>query len=147
MKTTRQTAKTIITGLAVSLALAVPFHAQANQPMTMPGNSGSMAMGGGMKGMNGGMKGMGGMMQMQANMKAMQADMKAMDDELDALVVKMNQASGSEKTDAMAAVITKMAQQRKMTNQKMAAMQESMMHGIMGNMGGMKTAHPMKMPK
>ena len=147
MKTTRQTAKTIITGLAVSLALAVPIHAQADQPMTMPGNSGPMAMGG-MKGMGGGMKGMGGMMQMQAKMKAMQADMKAMDDELDALVVKMNQASGTGKTDAMAAVITKMAQQRKMTNQKMAAMQESMMHGMMGSMGGgMKMAHPMKMPK
>ena len=83
-ETGTRNSKTVIIGLALSFALAVPIHAQADQSMTMPGNSGPMAMG--------------GMMQMEANMKAMQADMKAMDDELDTLVVRMNQASGSEKT-------------------------------------------------
>jgi len=87
---------------------------------------------------------MGGMMQ------KMQADTKAMDDELDGLVLTMNQATGSDKMDAMAAVITKMAQQRKVMDQKMAAMQKSMMQGMMGGMGsGMKmppaTAPPMNM--
>ena len=131
MKTIRQTVNTIIAGLAVTSALAVPVHAQTNQMPPMPGKSGAMAMGGGMKAM-------------QADMKAMQADTKAMDDELGALVVRMNQTSGSDKTDAMAAVITKMAQQRQMMDQKMAAMQASMMQGMTPPM---KMAPPMKMPK
>jgi len=94
--------------------------------------------------MGSGMMGAGGMMQMHAKM---QADMKAMDDELDGLIVKMNQSSGPDKMDAMAAVITKMAQQRKMMDQKMAAMQASMMQCMMGNMGGMKMTPPMTMPQ
>ena len=126
MKTTRPTTATIFTALAVGLALASPLYAQADKTMTMPGRGTASKMGGGMMGS-------GGMMQMHAKM---QADMKAMDDELDRLVVKMNQAGSSDKMDAMAAVITKMAQQRKMMDQKMAAMQDSMMRGMMGKMGG-----------
>ena len=139
MKTTRPTAKTIIAALVVGLALATPLHAQANKTMPMPGNG----MGTADK-MSGGMMGGGGMMQMH---EKMQADMKAMDDELDGLIVKMNQSSGPDKMDAMAAVITKMAQQRKMMDQKMAAMQASMMQCMMGNMGGMKMTPPMTMPQ
>ena len=145
MKIIRQVASTTIGGLAVGLLMAAGVHAQTDQKTPMPDKS-STGMMGGMKGMGGGMQGMGGMMQMEADMKAMQADMKAMDDELDALVVKMNQASGSDKTDAMAAVITKMAQQRQMMDQKMAAMQTSMMQG-MKMIPPMKMTPPMKMPK
>ena len=126
MKTTRPTTATIIAALAVGLALAAPLYAQADKTMTMPDRGTASKM-------SGGMMGSGGMMQMHAKM---QADMKAMDDELDGLVVKMNQAGSSDKMDAMAAVITKMAQQRKMMDQKMAAMQDSMMRGMMGKMGG-----------
>ena len=126
MKTTRPIATTIVAALIVGLALAPPLYAQADKPMTMSGRATASKMGGSMMGA-------GGMMQMHAKM---QADMKAMDDELDGLVVKMNQAGSSDKMDAMAAVITKMAQQRKMMDQKMAAMQESMMRGMMGKMGG-----------
>lgn len=139
MRTTPQDAKTIVASLVALLALSVPLYAQtmpmpsAAGPMKpMPGTSGMGAMDKGSK--------MGDMMQ------KMQADTKAMDDEMDGLVVTMNQATGSDKMDAMAAVITKMAQQRKMMDQKMAAMQKSMMQGMMGNgmMGGMGSG--MKMP-
>jgi len=143
MRTTPQDAKTIIASLAALLALSAPLFAQA-MPMAspavptkpMPGTSG--------------MGKMGGMGKMDGMMQKMQADTKAMDDELDGLVLTMNQATGSDKMDAMAAVITKMAQQRKVMDQKMAAMQKSMMQGMMGGMGsGMKmppaTAPPMNM--
>ncbi len=143
--------KTMISSLAIGLVLTAAVHAQ--EPMKM----GQMKMGhmktGPMKGMSqkgskgtmpGKMKGNGGMM--GGMMQKMQADTKAMDDELDRLVATMNQATGSDKMDAMAAVITKMAQQRKTMDQKMAAMQKSMMQGMMGHgmMGGMSGG--MKMP-
>ncbi len=105
------------------------------------GKMGGMGKMGDMGGMGkmGGMMQMGGMGKMGDMMQKMQADTKAMDDELDGLVATMNQATGSGKMDAMAAVITKMAQQRKIMDQKMAAMQKSMMPGMMGGMGsGMK---------
>lgn len=145
MRTTLQDAKTTLASLAALLALSAPIFAQATPVASpagptkpMPGTSGMGAMDKGGK--------MGGMMQMDAMMQKMQADTKAMDDELDGLVVTMNQATGSDKMAAMAAVITKMAQQRKMMDQKMAAMQKSMMQGMMGHgmMGGMGGG--MKMP-
>ena len=155
MRTTPQDAKTIIASLAALLALSAPLFAQA-MPMAspavptkpMPGTSGMGKMDG--MGKMGGMDKMGGMGKMDGMMQKMQADTKAMDDELDGLVLTMNQATGSDKMDAMAAVITKMAQQRKVMDQKMAAMQKSMMQGMMGGMGsGMKmppaTAPPMNM--
>ena len=149
MKLTRKVVKTTVGGLAAGLLLAAGVHAETGQMTPMPGKSGTGTLGTASKmgagGMMKGMMGAGGMMQMH---EKMQADMKAMDDELDALVVKMNQASGSDKMDAMAAVITKMAQQRKMMDQKMAAMQASMMQGMMGGKGGgMKMTPPMVMPQ
>lgn len=136
MRTRPQDAKTIIASLVALLALSVPLYAQA-MPMAspagptkpMPETSGMSAMG---KCCN--------MTQMGGVMQKMQADTKAMDEEMDGLVVTMNQATGTDKLDAMAAVITKMAQQRKIMDQKMAAMQKSMMgSGMMGGMGsGMK---------
>jgi hypothetical protein len=84
--------------------------------------------------------GAGGKMPMH---EQMQADMKAMDDELDVLVVKMSQAYGIDKMGAMAAVITKMAQQRKMMDQKTATMQGAMMQGMMS---GTKMSPPADKP-
>jgi hypothetical protein len=133
MKTAQRVVKTIIGGLAAGLALASPLHAQTAPMPGMPPPAAPMP-------------GMDGMMQMHKKMQQMQADTKAMDDSLAALVVTMNQATGSDKTNAMAAVITKMAQQREMMDQKMAAMQKAMMQGMMGKgmMGGMGSG--MKMP-
>ncbi len=126
MKTTQQVVKTIVGGLAAGLALASPLHAQTAPMPGMPPPAAPMP-------------GMSGMMQMHEKMQQMQADTKAMDDSLAALVVTMNQADGRDKVGAMAAVITKMAQQREVMDQKMAAMQASMMQGMMG---GMKMAPP-----
>jgi hypothetical protein len=137
--------KTTFASLGALLALSAPLFAQA-MPMASPaGSMKPMPRTSGMGAMDKGGK-MGGMMPMGAMMQKMQADTKAMDDELDGLVVTMNQATGSDKMDAMAAVITKMAQQRKTMDQKMAAMQKSMMQGMMGGgmMGGMGSG--MKMP-
>ena len=126
MRTTPQDAKTVIASLAALLALSAPLFAQA-MPMASPAGPAKP------------MPGTSGMGKMGDMMQKMQADTKAMDDELDGLVATMNQATGSDKMDAMAAVITKMAQQRKIMDQKMAAMQKSMMPGMMGGMGsGMK---------
>ncbi len=138
--------KTMISSLAVGLVLTAAVHAQ--EPMKMgqmkTGPMKGMSQKGSKGTMPGKMKGNGAMM--GGMMQKMQADTKAMDDELDGLVATMNQATGSDKMDAMAAVITKMAQQRKTMDQKMAAMQKSMMQGMMGHgmMGGMGGG--MKMP-
>jgi hypothetical protein len=62
----------------------------------------------------------------------MMADMKAADQRLDALVAKMNSASGQAKVDAVAAVVNELVTQR-------TAMQEMMAScPMMQNMGGMK---------
>ncbi len=145
MRTTPQDAKAIVASLAALLALSAPLFAQA-MPLASP--AGSMKPMPRTSGTGAGDKGdkMGDMMKMGGMMQKMQADTKAMDVELDGLVITMNQATGSDKMDAMAAVITKMAQQRKTMDQKMAAMQKSMMQGMMGGgmMGGMGSG--MKMP-
>lgn len=132
--------------LAASHAQAEPMNGMPHQGgMTQGSKSAAQGSGSVMRGSMMGKGTMGGMMQ------KMQADTKAMDDELDGLVVTMNQATGSDKMDAMTAVITKMAQQRKTMDQNMAAMQKSMMQGMMGGTGGgMKvppaTAPPMMDP-
>ncbi len=67
---------------------------------------------------------------MMAEREQMMTDMKAADQRLDGLVSRMNTASGAEKTDATAVVVTEMVTQRR-------AMQDGMMkmqHGMMGHM-------------
>jgi hypothetical protein len=91
---------------------------------------------------------------MMANHEKMMTEMKAADQRLDDLVGKMNAASGREKADATAAVVSEMVIQRrtmrdgmmKMEHGMMAHMMEHMQSGkdsmamcpMMKQMGGMK---------
>jgi hypothetical protein len=56
----------------------------------------------------------------------MEADMKAQEAELDKLVAEMNAATGDKKMDAMAAVVSKMVEQRKAMHRNMAGMHMDM---------------------
>lgn len=71
---------------------------------------------------------------MMERRQQMQAEMKAMDAELDKLVAEMNSVPASQKTDAVAAVVTKMVEQRKVMHEKRDAMQTRMMQHIMEHM-------------
>ena len=64
---------------------------------------------------------------MMAQRENMMAELKKADERLDSLVAKMNAASGQEKTDAIAAVVSEMVSQRKSMRERMVAMQERMM--------------------
>lgn len=95
---------------------------------------------------------------MMAEREKMMAELTAADQRLDGLVAKMNAASGQEKTDATAAVVTEMVAQRKSMRERMMNMQQRMMahmgehmqagkesmatcpimKGMMNDMGGMK---------
>jgi len=72
----------------------------------------------------------------------MMADFKAMDEKLDRLVVAMNTTTGSEKLDAMAAVVNELVAQRKAMQEKMATMQTEMMQHMAAHMqqGGQSMA-------
>ncbi|MEO5719111.1 MAG: hypothetical protein ABIR29_11125 [Chthoniobacterales bacterium] len=66
----------------------------------------------------------------------MEAQMKAQDAELDKLVAGMNSATGEKKVDAVAAVVNKLVEDRKMMHAQMAGMHENkhgrmMKHGMM----------------
>ena len=72
--------------------------------------------------------------QAAANQHAMMANMQAAQKKLDDLVAQMNAATGSEKVDRMAAVITEMAAMHKdmcaqMMNSGMMSMMMQMQHG------------------
>ena len=56
----------------------------------------------------------------------MEAEMKAQDADLDKLVSEMNMATGEKKADAMAAVLSKMVEQRKTMHNEMAGMHTDM---------------------
>jgi len=60
--------------------------------------------------------------------------MKAADQRLDALVTKMNAASGQVKVDATAATVTEMVAQRKMMRDRIMGMHEGMMSHMMEHM-------------
>ena len=77
---------------------------------------------------------------MMARHTEMMAKMEAMNARLDDLVKKMNAATGSKKTDAVAAVINELVAQRKQMQAQMMAMQPEMMKHMMGHlrMGMMK---------
>lgn len=77
---------------------------------------------------------------MMAKHEDMKAEMASMDARLDSLVAAMNAATGSQKVDATAAVITEMATQRKAMRDHMMAMGPQMMQHMMhmGKMEGMK---------
>ena len=96
-------------------------------------------MGGDEKGMMGG-KMMDECKAMMAKHEDMKAEMASMDARLDSLVAAMNAATGSEKVDATAAVVTEMATQRKAMRDHMMVMGPQMMQHMMhmGKMEGMK---------
>lgn len=64
---------------------------------------------------------------MMAGHEKMTAETKAADQRLDALVAKMNAASGQAKVDAVAAAVTEMIAQRKAMQERMTQMQPQMM--------------------
>ena len=69
--------------------------------------------------------------QMAEMHQKMDAEMKAQDAELDKLVAAMNSATGEKKVDAIAAVVSKLVEQRKAMHEKMGAMHEKMQGGMM----------------
>ena len=72
-----------------------------------------------------------------AAMSGMMSHMKANDAKLDDLVKKMNSATGAAKTDAIAAVLTTLVEDRKNNCEPMMANMMSMMNMMGGNrMGG-----------
>ncbi len=56
----------------------------------------------------------------------MEAEMKAQNAEVDKLVAAMNSATGEKKVDAIAAVVSKLVEQRKAMGEKMAEMHKNM---------------------
>ena len=77
-----------------------------------------------------GMKGMMGKGQMMSNLKDQDA-------ELDKLVAEMNSASADKKLDAIAAVVTKLVEQRKAMHEQM----QKMMSDMGGDHGGKHSNH------
>ena len=72
-----------------------------------------------------------------AAMSGMMSRMKANDAKLDDLVKKMNSATGAAKTDAIAALLTALVEDRKNNHEPMMANMMSMMNMMGGNrMGG-----------
>jgi hypothetical protein len=76
------------------------------------------------------------------NMTKMMGEMKAADAKLDALVQAMNAAKGVEKTDAIAAVVTALVEERRSMHSSMASMMDMM--GMMNQMSGPGSATPDK---
>jgi len=84
---------------------------------------------------------------MMTERQQMMANMRAMDQKLNDLVKKMDAARGTDKVDALAAVVKEMVSQRAQMRDRMMAMQAEMMThmmqhmtamqgGMMGNRGG-----------
>ena len=117
---------------AAPLFLAAPLRAQqpaqAPPPAVAPMPAHAHAMGPGAD--------MGGDM---AGCKVMMAQMDSANAKLAALTETMNKASGSKKTDAMAAVVNALIQDRLAMQKQMHEMHMHMMGGMgeMGGMGGM----------
>ncbi len=72
--------------------------------------------------------------------QAMMTEMKAQDAELATQIAAMNSATPEAKVDLMAAIITKMAQQRTAMNTRMAEMHMDMMQHMPMGKGSM--SHP-----
>lgn len=79
--------------------------------------------------------------EMMAQHDKMMTEMKAADQRLDSLVAKMNAASGQEKIDATAAVVTELVAQRKTMRERMM----SRNHHMMGHMAEHMQAGPQSM--
>jgi len=106
--------------LALALAIWFPVPSQSAEPA-----KGKMMMGGKM---------MERCQAMKEQKEKMMADMKAQDAELTAQVAKMNSAPEAKKLDLIAAVVTRMVEQRIAVDARMAKMQDEMMQHMMQHM-------------
>jgi len=117
--------------LAAPLLLAAPVWAQEPTPATPPPMAGhAHAMGPGM-----GAGGCGGAENCPC--KAMMAKMDSANVQIAELTEKMNKASGSKKTEAMAALLNALVQDRLMMQGVVKMMHTHMEKQMMGGMGGM----------
>ena len=71
---------------------------------------------------------------MMAEHSQMMAEVKAADQRLDGLVAKMTGATGQDKVDATAAVVSEIVAQRKTMHEGMMKMQQGMMSHMMAHM-------------
>ena len=75
---------------------------------------------------------------MMAERQQMMANMRAMDQKLTDLVKKMDAARGTDKVDALAAVVKEMVSERAQMRDRMMAMQDEMMTHMMQHMMAMQ---------
>ena len=75
---------------------------------------------------------------MMAERQQMMANMRATDQKLNDLVKRMDAARGTEKADAIAAVVKEMVSQRAQMRDRMMAMQDEMMTHMMQHMSAMQ---------
>jgi hypothetical protein len=122
MKNHPHTNLLIRSSLAWALALVIwsPVQAQAAEPA-----KGKMMMEGKM---------MEGCEEMKGQRDQMMAEMKAQNADLTAQVAKMNSAPDNKKLGLMAAVVTRMAEQRTAMNARMETMHSGMMGHMMQHM-------------
>lgn len=122
MKTKTNRNLVIASSLALSLALAIwsPVHAQSPEPAEGKGM---------MKA-----KMMERCQQMMAHKKTLAADVKAQDAQLTQQLAEMNRAPENRKMGLMAAVLTRMVEQRITMDARKAAMEEEMMQHMMEHM-------------
>lgn len=106
--------------LALAMAICSPVQAQPLEPA-----QGKMMMGGKM---------MERCQEMKEQKQKMMADMNAQDAELTEQVARMNSAPEDKKLGLLAAVVTRMVEQRTAMNARMAKMQEEMMKHMMEHM-------------
>lgn len=106
--------------LAAALVICVPVQLRSAEPV-----EGQMKMDGKM---------MAGCQEMMDQQQKMKADMKAQDAQLTGLVAKMNSAPEDKKSDAIAAVLTQMVEQRIAMDARKAKMEEEMMQHMMQHM-------------
>jgi hypothetical protein len=108
--------------LPLAVALCFPVHVRSAEPA-----GGKMMMGGNMMSET-------NMMPrpepMQDQRDKMMADMKAQDAQIAGQIYEMNHAAADKKLDQMAAIVTRMAAQRKDMNARMETMHEAMVKNI-----------------
>jgi hypothetical protein len=131
------------TGLALAMALAVwsPASSQSPEPAKakkMPMEDKAMKG----KAMEG--KPMEHSKMMMDRCQAMMTEMKAQDAELATQIAAMNSATPEAKVELMAAILTKMAQQRTAMNTQMADMHMGMMQHMQMGKGSMSQPSMMK---
>ena len=121
MKTQTNLNLVICSSFAFALALAIwsPIQSQAAEPADGKTMDGKM---------------MECCKEMKEQKQKMMADMKAQDAELTEEVAKMNSAPEDKQMSLMAAVITRMVEQRTAMHARMAKMQEEMMKHMMQHM-------------